>query len=515
MSIYSKKIVWKRLLFLLALLIVGGSFWYTNRLVDRIANEERKQVQLWAQAIQKKAKLVSYTNKLFRELQLEERKKVELWTQATRSLVESQDFRLALKVVESNTTIPIILMNEDSTITGNRNISGLIEYRRDTLSGQQIQAYQAYNDSVVQANLQEMQLLGNSIEVNYFGSSFNYIFYKDSRLFTELKNTFNDLQGSFISEIVSNSTSTPVLFINTATDSILAYGSIPEEELDDSAGLQQLIADMRSENEPIEIDLGDGIANTIFYADSDLLKQLKYYPFVQFFVIGLFILIGYWLFSISRRSEQNQVWVGMSKETAHQLGTPLSSLMGWIDLLREKNSESRITDEMAKDLKRLEIITDRFSKIGAKPNLSEENAVEVIHDFIAYLKTRSSNKVQFTVHNKLSETIPAQLNRPLFGWVIENLCKNAMDAMDGVGHITIHIQQKDQKVIIDVSDTGKGIPASKRKQVFQPGYTSKKRGWGLGLSLSKRIIENYHRGKIFVKSSELGKGTTFRIVLNS
>lgn len=512
MSIYSQKIIWKRILFISALLIVGGSFWYTNQLVQHIASEERKQVQLWAQAIEKKAKLVNYTNKLFRELQDEERKKAELWSEATKTLISSNDISLALKVVESNTTIPIIVVDEKDNITGFRNIRHLREVFADSVPPEKRKTYQSHNDSILNYELSVMKERGNRIEVNYYGSSFNYLYYKDSRLFVELKNTFNDLQTSFISEIVSNAAATPVLFITESHDSIIAYGNIPESDLANAQSKKALIERMKNQNEAIYIDLGDEQQSLIYYEDSDLLMQLKYYPFVQFFVIGLFILIAYWLFSTSRRSEQNQVWVGMSKETAHQLGTPLSSLMGWIAILKDRAETRDIAHEMEKDLERLEIITDRFSKIGSKPNLKEENVVEVVNTMIDYLKNRAPSKISFSVHST-SNTIMAELNTPLFGWVIENLCKNAMDAIEGAGEIRLDISTEQNKVIIDLSDTGKGIPASKKKQVFEPGYTSKKRGWGLGLSLSKRIIENYHHGKIFVKWSEPGKGTTFRIVL--
>jgi len=513
-NIYKQKIVWKRVLLVSALIIIGIAFWYTNKLVREVAQQEREQVELWAQAIQRKAKLVKYTSQLFQDLQNEELKRVQLWSEATKSLISSPDISLALKVVEANTTIPIVLLNEDSTISGHRNIYGLIEYRPDTISQESRARIDAYNDSILQANLNEMMALGNRIDVNYYGESYNYLYYKDSRLFTELKNTFNDLQVSFISEIVNDAANTPVLYMDADSDSIIASGNVNEKLLQDPAKLSTLVQSMKNENEPIMVDLGNGEQHIILYQDSALLNKLKTYPFVMFLIVGLFILIGYWLFSISRKSEQNQVWVGMSKETAHQLGTPLSSLLGWIDILRELEIPENMVNEMEKDVKRLEVITDRFSKIGAKPNLQEGDVAEVVENMVNYLKNRSSSKVQFSVTHA-NEPMIAAINGPLFGWVIENLCKNAVDAMNGNGKIDVSMQREQGKVIIDVSDTGKGIPPGKRKTVFEPGYTSKKRGWGLGLSLAKRIIEQYHGGRIFVKHSEVGKGTTFRIVLSS
>ena len=249
----------------------------------------------------------------------------------------------------------------------------------------------------------------------------------------------------------------------------------------------------------------------IYYKDSILLTQLLYYPYIQLSIILIFILIAYYAFDSSRKSEQNQVWVGMSKETAHQLGTPISSLLAMIELLKLKNTEPQLIDEINKDVKRLEKITERFSKIGATPKLENNNITETLTNSINYIKTRSSKKIKF-VFDKTDEIIIPH-NIPLFEWVIENLCKNSIDAMNGEGEIKITVTDNYQHIYIDICDTGKGVPKSKFKAVFNPGYTTKKRGWGLGLSLTKRIIENYHKGKIFIKSSEINKGTCFRIVL--
>jgi signal transduction histidine kinase len=231
-------------------------------------------------------------------------------------------------------------------------------------------------------------------------------------------------------------------------------------------------------------------------------------------VIIVFIIAAYSAFLATQRAEQNQVWVGMSKETAHQLGTPISSLMAWIEILKLQDIDRELIEEFEKDTQRLEKITERFSKIGSKPELIPTNVVEVLNSTVSYLKTRSSGKVKFEAAFPEEKPFFIPLNAALFSWVIENLCKNAIDAMDNTGTITMNLLLKENTVIIDVTDTGKGVPKSQFKTIFQPGFSTKKRGWGLGLSLAKRIIENYHQGKIFIKWSELGKGTTFRIVLN-
>ncbi|MGI9545366.1 MAG: sensor histidine kinase [Cyclobacteriaceae bacterium] len=285
--------------------------------------------------------------------------------------------------------------------------------------------------------------------------------------------------------------------------------------------LNDELQDMSETYDPIVIALrepsGEIYAyNYIYYENSFLLTQLQYYPYVQLSVIAIFVLLAYLAFSYSKAAEQNQVWVGLAKETAHQLGTPLSSLMAWIEYFKAdpQLADKEITQELNKDIKKLEMITNRFSSIGSVPVLHRENICEVIKNSISYLQTRISTKVKIHLYEE-EENIQASINKPLFDWVIENICKNAVDAMSGAGIIDISINKsQDGKVAIDIADNGKGIPKNLINRVFRPGFTTKKRGWGLGLTLVKRIVENYHRGRIFVKSSEIDQGTTFRIVLN-
>ncbi|MGI9551011.1 MAG: sensor histidine kinase [Aurantibacter sp.] len=285
--------------------------------------------------------------------------------------------------------------------------------------------------------------------------------------------------------------------------------------------LREEIVEMREQYQPIIIanknDDGDVFNyEYIFYKNSFLLTQLQFYPYVQLSVIAIFFIVSYLAFSYSRAAEQNRVWVGLAKETAHQLGTPLSSLMAWLEYLKsDPELENReITRELGKDIKKLELITSRFSSIGSVPVLEPESIFEVIRNSVNYLQARISSKVKINIHQE-NEDVKADINKPLFDWVIENICKNAVDAMSGVGVIDIYVQRSPEgNVIVDISDTGKGIPKNLLAQIFQPGFTTKTRGWGLGLTLVKRIIENYHQGKIFIKSSEVNTGTTFRILLN-
>lgn len=319
---------------------------------------------------------------------------------------------------------------------------------------------------------------------------------------------------SFVFEVVKSNSTIP-LILTDGEENIISLRNYDEELSLDTVYQKNQLRKIRGRNAPIEIELVGDTRNLIFYDNSELYYRLKYYPYLSLGIISIFILVSYFAFSISRKAEQDQVWVGLAKETAHQLGTPLSSLIAWIEYLRLKEVDSKTLDDMKKDVTRLETITERFSKIGSVPELHPGPILAVMEESLDYMRTRSSKKVEFSLKSECAADVCAAINVALFAWVVENLCRNAIDAMGGTGSISVLIQEVNTKIIIDVSDTGKGIPRSKFETVFQPGYTSKKRGWGLGLSLTKRIIEQYHGGKVVVKRSEVGKGTTFRITLNS
>lgn len=393
MDIYLKRKRGKLLLLLVAIVIGVASLLYTNWLTEKMAREERKKVELWAEATARFAEPV-----------------VEDANKAALEKLNTSYLTLLQLIVEQNTTIPIIIVDQDGSFNTDANIN--------------------YNEG------RREQVLSN-----------------------ELKK-------------------------------------------------------MKDYSEPIPIVLSDDNTLYLYYRESNILRNLRFYPMVQLFVIMVFIVVAYFAFHATQRAEQNQVWVGMSKETAHQLGTPISSLMAWIEILKLQNVDESIINEFENDTKRLEKITERFSKIGSKPELLLTNLTEVLHSTVNYLKTRSSGRVIFETNFSEDDRMDVPLNAALFSWVIENLCKNAIDAIDNQGTITLAMNDKGESVVIDVTDTGKGVPKSQQKTIFQPGFSTKKRGWGLGLSLARRIIENYHSGKIFIKWSELGKGTTFRIILN-
>ncbi len=382
MNTYTKKQIWKLMLFLIAVAIGLSSLLYTNKLVKTLSQEEIKKIKLWAEGVRQIANIENL----------------------------NQDISFVVEVITNNKTVPVILVDEEEKIITSRNL--------DT------------------------------------------------------------------------------------------------SKMRDEKYIKKQLSLMKKTGEKIEIELAQGHKNFVYYRESTLLSQLFYYPFIQLGVIFLFILVSYFAFSVSRKAEQHQVWVGMSKETAHQLGTPISSLMAWIEILKLQNLDEEILKEISKDVKRLELISDRFSKIGSKPKLENLNLADILKTSVKYLKTRTSKRVKYIL-NLPKEEIIIPINLALFEWVIENLCKNAVDAMNGLGQININLINQTQVIYIDIKDTGKGILKTNKKNIFKPGFTTKKRGWGLGLSLTKRIIETHHGGKIFVKNSEVGKGTSFRIVLKT
>ena len=353
-----------------------------------------------------------FTNRLAEKLSGEETKKIEIWAEATRQLVladENTDMNFLLGIIEGNTTIPVIMTDENDRMLQHRNIK-----------------------------------VPKSNEESFFNKK---------------------------------------------------------------------IANLKEVRPPIVVKLDADTRQFIYYDESSLLKRLHIFPFVQLGIIIVFLVIVILVFSSTKKAEQNQVWVGLSKETAHQLGTPISSLLAWTELLKLRHEDDKLINDMEKDVRRLSIIAERFSKIGSKPDLKKTDLTEAMNNAVSYMKNRSSNKVNITLHYPENEHIAVPLNVPLFEWVIENLCKNAIDAMNGSGKIDISVKKNAKDVFIDVKDSGKGMDRNMYKAIFTPGFTTKERGWGLGLSLAKRIIEEYHRGKIFVKQSELGIGTIFRIIL--
>jgi signal transduction histidine kinase len=314
--------------------------------------------------------------------------------------------------------------------------------------------------------------------------------------------------------IIENSKDIPIIVTNEK-DSITTYKLDSAKVANDTNYLAAELKKLKALNQPViwVNPLNTNEKNITYYGESDLLVQIRYFPIVQLIVAALFLIVILIAVGTKNKSTQNQVWAGMAKETAHQLGTPISSLQGWMEMLKENESTQKIATEMNKDVERLKLVSDRFGKIGSTPILEETDLLHQIENMMAYIKRRAPGSVAFSINSNGETDIPAMINPPLFDWVIENLLKNALDAMDGKGSINIDIRNETAQILIDVKDTGKGISKKNITNVFKPGFTTKKRGWGLGLSLSKRIIDQYHKGNLYVKQSEPGRGTTFRIVL--
>lgn len=482
---------------ILALGIVGITLWYSNRIASEIRLRERENVELWSRAVKKKAELVMFTEKLFDELSEEERKKADLLGKVYRYLSENDEiteFELATEILRTNATIPVMIADD----TGNVLFSSNLDEARKSDMG--------YLDSL----LNVMRLRHNPIRLVEVGQS---IYYNDSRLFSQLQITMDDLINAFISETVINAASVPVIMTDSTRRNILTAALGADILPTDTTTLRERLNSMAIHNEPIRIELpGQGV-RLIFFEDSVVLQRLSLFPLYQLILIAVFLIVSYLIFSTFRKAEQNQVWVGMAKETAHQLGTPLSSLMAWTTLIEEGKATSEMVVEMNKDIQRLVTVSERFSKIGSTPELKMYALDEVVKTSIEYLSSRSSKNILMTV-----EVAPgiysAMINEALFGWVIENIVKNAIDAMEGYGKISVSVFDNGSSLCVELADTGKGIPKSDWNAVFQPGFTTKTRGWGLGLSLAKRIITEYHNGNIYISKSEKGRGSTFRIELN-
>lgn len=488
------------MLLIIALVFIGISLWFSNTIVERVRLRERTRVEQWGEAIRKKAALVNLTNSTFSELQEKERQKVELWAKAIRELAKPQeDYTFFVELVQQNDNIPVMLVDENDRVINHTNIFS----PDDSLS------FQKQNDSI-NLILKKWKKELEPIAIDYVDNKKQYIYYHTSKKLGMLKNKRDSLVNSFNQELIENEY-LPVVFIGAETKEVLAT-NLKKEEIDELGGITAAIDQMKAVNKPIEIDFGGYQKGIIYYENSEEVQQLKYYPYVQFGIIGLILLVAYLVFSTFRKAEQNQVWVGMAKETAHQLGTPLSSLMAWTQYLETQNVSQDTIHEINKDVNRLQIITERFSKIGSGGEAKPQNVYVILESSMDYLKSRLSGKVQFQLEAE-NKNIQAKINAPLLEWVIENITKNAVDAMKGEGRFIVSLHSFKDQVIIDLKDTGKGIPKSQLKTVFNPGFTTKQRGWGLGLSLAKRIIKDYHKGRIFVYQSEVGKGTTFRIVL--
>ena len=487
----------KLILMVLSIALAIFALWQVNNIARQVGESEEAKIRLWANAIAQRNRISSATQQFFQQATLDEHRKMQLYTDILQSFNDpdqSVDLRFSLAyvnyIVDSARTPIIITTAKDSLITVPKELAG-------------------------------KKLEGTLMEEYSQNPPFNYrlwgmpmtLYYKESQYYTQLRHVLMGFTRSFLADITNNSVLVPVIIVDSTRTRAIAIGNIDSSEVNNPAKLLPRLEQMASVNDPIEITLPDNCRAYVYYEKSALLRSLRWVP-LFYILIGLVLLVvTYYIFRTTRTMEQNRIWVGLAKETAHQLGTPLSSLSGWTQYLRGKEFSEEYAAEVEKDIQRLETITHRFSKIGSVPELKEENVADAVNAAIAYLRSRAPRKVHFAISFPGDEQFIAPLNNYLFQWVIENLCKNAIDAMDGAGTITIVGSQDARSIYIDVSDTGRGMSPSVQKKIFDSGFTTKSRGWGLGLPLARRIVNQYHRGRLFLKYSVPGQGTTFRIVL--
>lgn len=494
MKIFKQNTKLKWVLFIIAFALIGYFLWEVNNLISQLRMEEKKKIELWANTISRKSDLVKHTDNFFKQVKEEEKKRVEQFIEAHKTILQQpldKELDFYFQFIADNRTIPVIITDEFNNISLSQNIK-LPE-----------------NYNILVGDIYREFSKNPPLKYEVYGMRFK-LYYTDSRVYSNLHNVLTDLSKSLIEEVTVNYVFVPVIITDTTKTIIYSSGNISQKKTI-QANLQETLNQMQSSNKPILITLPDKRSAYVFYEESNILKGLKYYPIFFILIFLIIVFIAYQFFNAIKRSEQNSVWVGMSRETAHQLGTPISSLMAWVEYLRLSPENESTCKEITKDIHRLETITQRFSKIGSNPELTKQDLIPIINNSVDYLRRRISKKVDFKLILPQDKAIILPLNEYLLEWVLENLCKNAIDAMVGIGEFRIELIDETRRIHLDISDTGKGIPKSCHKKIFQPGFTSKQRGWGLGLSLAKRIIEEYHKGKIFVKQSTIGKGTTFRI----
>lgn len=476
-----------------------------NGFAKQIRLSEQEKVRLWANAIGQKSELMSSTETFFNEVGIDERRKVKLYIDVLQSFNKSDlgsDAEFYLNyvsyIVDSSRT-PFMILDSDSIVTSCGNIFSSPDDDRALIG------------TKVSPGLLVFFSQNPPFHYKIWGIPLTLL-YRESQIYSDMREALDNLNSSFLSEVTNNSVFVPVIVVDSTRQNVLGSGNIRSSEFDSPDKLKHKLAQMANINDPITIRFANRSLAYVYYESTPLLKMLRILPLVYLFLAAVLIIISYNLFRTARSDEENRIWVGMAKETAHQLGTPISSLSGWADYLEGKTLEEPYIGEIRKDIDRLDTIARRFSKIGSVPELTSEDLCLVIRHTISYLEKRSPRKVHFET-TLPDRPVMVPLNRYLFEWVIENICKNAIDAMEGRGTFTTIVSTEAGMVHIDLCDTGKGISPSQQKLIFESGFSTKQRGWGLGLSLARRIVQEYHKGKIFLKYSVPGQGTVFRITL--
>ena len=479
----------------LTIVLALAALWQVQRVAREVRHEEQEKVRLWAGAISQRAHMLEVTQRFFEQATLDEHRKMQIYTDILQSFNDpdlSTDLRFSLAyvnyIVDSARTPIIITTARDSIIS----------------------APQELADQKLEGELLKEYSVNPPFHYRLWGMPMT-LYYKESQYYTQLRELLDGFTRTFLADITQNSVKVPVLVVDSSHTRVIASGNLKNGDL--KTGKSGRISLSSFHNDPIKFTLPNGGHAWVYYEDTLLLRALQWLPLFYFFIAAVLLVVSYYLFRTTHTMEQNRIWVGLAKETAHQLGTPLSSLSGWLEYLRGKEFTPQYAAEVEKDLLRLETITQRFSKIGSMPELQESDVKEATLAAVGYLQNRAPRRVRFSVSFPDDEPFLAPLNPTLFQWVVENLCKNAIDAMDGEGTITIVASQDARKIYVDISDTGKGMSSSVQKHIFDSGFTTKTRGWGLGLPLARRIVNQYHRGRLYLKYSVPGQGSAFRIVL--
>ena len=478
----------------LTIVLALAALWQVQSIAEQVRESETAKVRLWANAIEQRARLLDATRLFFEQATLDEHRKMRLYTDILQSFNDpdqNADLRFSLAyvnyIVDSARTPIIITTARDSMITVPQE-----------LSGQKLEG----------ALLEEFSQ-NPPFRYKLFGMPMT-LYYKESGYYTQLRYVLDGYVRSFLSDITNNSVLVPVVIVDSTRTRVLALGNM---ENDERGLINAERLEKEFDNEPITLTLGNGSPAYVYYATTPLLRSLRWLPLFYIFIAFVLLLVSYNLLRTARTAEQNRIWVGLAKETAHQLGTPLSSLIAWTEYLRGREFTDQYAAEVEKDLHRLETITHRFSKIGSTPELKDENVSDAVRAAVDYLRSRTPRRVNFVVTLPDDHPMVAPLNAYLFQWVVENLCRNAVDAMQGDGTITIVGSEDARRIYIDITDTGCGMSPSVQRRIFNSGFTTKTRGWGLGLPLARRIVNQYHRGRLYLKWSVPGQGSTFRIVL--
>lgn len=476
-----------------------GLLIFSNSLIEELKIEEKNKITLWVNAVQKRSQLINDTKYMFDRIDSIENSRARLLASAYQYIIDLPSYvnmTFYEQLINSNKSIPYILTDEDGNINASRNVSD--EYLKSINTPEKLKKI-----------LKEEKY--ETLSINYLPGHYIYLHYKESNITADLRRLLFKNFESFTNDVIRNAPSVPVIVTDSSLTRVFTFGNVDSTVVKDAALLSRTLEKMSRNLQPFPIKYGPYDAY-VYYEESSVLRMTRIFPYLLGSAIIVFFVILLTILMYNRQVEKNRLWTGLTKETAHQMGTPISALLAWTEILKTEKVNPEIITEIEKDVERLNVVSRRFSNIESVPELKQEDIVEEIQAFTNYFKNRISSKISMEIQAE-EKPIYARMNSNLFGWVLENLGRNAVDAMEGEGQIRIRCGKERKNIWIEFSDTGKGMSRENARKIFMPGFTTKKRGWGVGLTLCQRIIQTYHHGKIEVKHSEIGKGTTFRITL--